>query len=387
MINQPNILQTGQSRVEQQNIQSRVAKAKAQAQDVKAKAQAAKAKLDQAKAQAQAAKAKLKDAQAKLKNAKEKIKQTQDKINKLAQEQKAKFDKLKDTAKNAKQLFDQISANPNSVKATLVNLFLPILIKFINTEKTANRIIEKLIRATKQKLKDKGRVEVSGTTITFYPKDQATYNQYKASFDKRVQSLKKTVAALKKFIDTLVTVLRIARTILTVLQIQLMLREKQMLVLAASSAPDLAGPNWSKPVAAQYPINKEVNDQFMDTLKDKINNYILMITVIQTFLQIFQKIINNIKIKLDMLRFDIVPNPFTPTQDELVIEDLEEDLDLTEYTDGNGRNYSIEVITTPSGAIQAIAYDSFSRMKITQTAPSKFRTADELINELKLILG
>ena len=36
---------------------------------------------------------------------------------------------------------------------------------------------------------------------------------------------------------------------------------------------------------------------------------------------------------------------------------------------------------------QAIAYDKFSMLKITQTAPSKTRKADELINELKQILG
>ena len=63
-----------------------------------------------------------------------------------------------------------------------------------------------------------------------------------------------------------------------------------------------------------------------------------------------------------------------------------DDAGSTEYSDGT-RNYIIEVITTPTGDLQAVAYDAFSKLKITQTAPSKIRKAEELINELKQILG
>jgi hypothetical protein len=44
-------------------------------------------------------------------------------------------------------------------------------------------------------------------------------------------------------------------------------------------------------------------------------------------------------------------------------------------------------VTTPSGFLQYQALDSFSKMKITQTAPSKSKTPDELFTEIKQILG
>ena len=99
--------------------------------------------------------------------------------------------------------------------------------------------------------------------------------------------------------------------------------------------------------------------------------------------------IDAIKRKLDTLSFTIqgIPdsaalndslNSYTPISDT--------DIEITDSNNGD-KSYTIKVITTLSGALQAIAYDKFSMLKITQTAPSKTRKADELINELKQILG
>jgi hypothetical protein len=44
-------------------------------------------------------------------------------------------------------------------------------------------------------------------------------------------------------------------------------------------------------------------------------------------------------------------------------------------------------VTLLNGSIQYQALDSFSKMKITQTAPSKIATPEQLLDEIKQILG
>ena len=309
-----------------------------------------------------------------------------DKVKELSQQQKEKFDNAKKALEDKQQfLQDQANIDPTTAKNAIIGLVLPLLMKFINTEKIATSIINKLIRTTKKRLKDKGRVEVNGGSIVFYPKNPGDYSRFKKDFDNKVANLKKTVKTLKAIIDSLVTVLKVLKIALVALKLQLQLKKKKLLAVAAASGPDLNSPSPVKPIAAQYPINKEIDDQVTKDLEDKINNYILMISVIQSILQIFQRMINSLKAKLELLNFTINFNPVTKDNVSLNIDEID-DAGPTEYNDGT-RNYMIEVITTPSGDLQAVAYDAFSRMKITQTAPSKTRKANELIEELKLILG
>lgn len=310
------------------------------------------------------------------------IPNTQSQINSISQQQKEKFDNFKKTIEDKK---DALNIDPATVKNAVANIVLPLLIKFINTEKIANAIINKLIRDTKKRLKDKGRVEINNGAIVFYPKNSGDYSNYKKEFDKKVASLKRLVKTLKTIIDALIVVLKTAKTILIALKLQLKLKKNKLLVTATAASADLASPSPAKPIAAKYPIEKEVDDEVTKELEDKINNYILMITVIQTILKVFQKLINSLKIKVERLSFTINQNPLLQTT--LSVGDIDSNSDEPiEYNDGT-RSYIIKVITTPSGDLQAIAYDAFSNMKITQTAPSKTRKADELINELKLILG
>jgi hypothetical protein len=310
------------------------------------------------------------------------IPNTQSQINSISQQQKEKFDNFKKTIEDKK---DALNIDPSTVKNAVANIVLPLLIKFINTEKIANAIINKLIRDTKKRLKDKGRVEINNGAIVFYPKNSGDYSNYKKEFDKKVASLKRLVKTLKTIIDALIVVLKTAKTILIALKLQLKLKKNKLLVTATAASADLASPSPAKPIAAKYPIEKEVDDEVTKELEDKINNYILMITVIQTILKVFQKLINSLKIKVERLSFTINQNPLLQTT--LSVGDIDSNSDEPiEYNDGT-RSYIIKVITTPSGDLQAIAYDAFSNMKITQTAPSKTRKADELINELKLILG
>jgi hypothetical protein len=123
-------------------------------------------------------------------------------------------------------------------------------------------------------------------------------------------------------------------------------------------------------------------------LEKKIDDYILLIGIINSILKIFQKLINSVKIKLETLSLTIISTNPTFTELSQIIDENPIAVSSTEAEYSNGeKQYIIKVTTTPSGALQAVAYDKFSMMKITQTAPSKLRRADELIDELKQILG
>lgn len=315
-------------------------------------------------------------------NARNNLENAKNKVDQISQEQKEKLDGYKKALEDKK---NTLNVDPGTVKSTIVSVVLPLLVKFINTEKVASAIINKLIRKTKNRLKDKGRVEVNGGSIVFYPKNPGDYARFKKDFDTKVMSLKRLVKTLKAIVDAIVVVLKTAKILLAALKVQLQLKQKKLLVTSVAASADLAGPSPAKPAAAKYPVDKEINDQVTKELEDKINNYILMITVIQTILQIFQKMINSLKIKVEQLSFTINQNPIS--QSNLSVGDIDSDTSIpTTYSDGL-RNYRIEIITTPAGDLQAIAYDAFSGLKITQTAPTKTRKADELIEEIKQILG
>jgi len=301
-------------------------------------------------------------------------------VDNAAQQQKQKVDGLQQNIENQ-------TSDPTAAKGAIVGAIVVLLNKFINVEKVANSIISRLIKRTKRSLNNKGRVDVkNGVVVIFYPKFTGDYSSYKREFERKKQNLRSLVKTLKTIIDSLLVTLKVIRAALAVLQIQLKLKKKKLLVTAAASGPDLASPSPSKPIAAQYPIQKELDDQLFKDLEDNINNYILLIILVQSVLKIIQKTLASLKIKVEQLSFNINVDPnFSPTT--IPTDDEEQNnSDSTEYSDGK-RKYLIKIETTPSGALQAIAYDAFSKLKITQTAPSKTRKADELIEELKQILG
>ena len=351
-------------------------KAKETAAKAQAKAAEAKAKIEAAKAQALAAKKKAQELADKAK-----------KIKEFGEKQKAKAEQLKKSLADKQNfLKDQSNISAADAKAALAAAVLPLLTKFINAEKAANVVLNKIINDTKKKLKDKGRVEVVNGAITFVPKDQTNYDKFKADFDRKVNRLKKIIKIIKDIIDALVTLLKVIKTALVAFKAYLAITKKKIQAQAITASADLSSPSPSKPLAAKYTIDKQISDDVIKPLEDKIDNYILMASFLQTILQVFQKMVNAIKIKLDTLSLTIVTSGSPINNDLQAVIITEQDITDTEYNNGD-KTFTIKVITTPSGALQAIAYDSFSKLPITQTAPSKVRGADELINELKQILG
>jgi hypothetical protein len=162
--------------------------------------------------------------------------------------------------------------------------------------------------------------------------------------------------------------------------------------LAAKATAEAASLSPSKPANAEYLAFKEINDPIIEELEKKIDDYASVITATTAILSTFQKLVSRILDKLNTLSFTIT------SRSGNIINNLDEDLVniinqkptqiLTyEYTSINNKEYIIRITTTPSGAKQAVAYDKFSNLKITQTAPSLVRNEDELLEELKQILG
>jgi hypothetical protein len=114
-----------------------------------------------------------------------------------------------------------------------------------------------------------------------------------------------------------------------------------------------------------------------------------MIAFLQSILQVLKGLVDTIKIKLDQLNFTIISSSNDAAK-ELSKSLNETPVAVTpsemEYDNGN-KTYIIKIVKNPSGLIQGIAYDKFSGLKISQTAPTKFLSPEKIIDELKQILG
>jgi hypothetical protein len=333
----------------------------------------AKALVGAAAGQAQA---KIEAAQAQLKKAK-------------ATADKAK--KELEKAKNAKNfLKDQTKLSPADIKNLLVAAALPILTKFINTEKVVNLLIDKLTNEAKKKLEKYGRVEISGGTITFTPKSKGDFEKFAQNFKRKVDSLKNAVAALKKIVDTLVTLLKVVRAGLVAIKVYIAILKAKLKSMAAAAAAEAALPLPTKPLTASYLAFKESTDPIINVLEKKVDDYILMTTVISNILGIFKKMIDKIKEKLDRINIIIngIPDPSKSLPNELnTTKTVTGQQTPEDYEDDKGNQYTIRVTTNPSGAIQVAAYDKSTNLKIAETAPSKTRGADKLLDEIKQIIG
>ncbi len=124
---------------------------------------------DQLKTQATAA----------LSNAQNKLKDTKAQIEKGIGNAKDKLDALRKANDPTTFLKDQLPQSPAAAASAIAGIVLPMLTKFINAEKVANLLINKLINDSKKKLKDKGRFVVINGAITFTPKDKGNYIKYK----------------------------------------------------------------------------------------------------------------------------------------------------------------------------------------------------------------
>lgn len=318
---------------------------------------------------------------------------------------KAKIDKAKgitDKAKNELEkvknarnfLKEQTKLSPADLKNILAAAVLPILSKFINTEKIANAAINKIISEAKKKLSKYGKVEVRDSTIYFTPRNKnSDFTKYVTSIKRKLDTIKKVIGDLKKIVDSLITILKVIKAGLVAAKLYIAVLKAQGKKLAAAAAAESASPLPVKPATSAYLAFKEATEPLIKELEKKIDDYMLMATAVSSILNVFKRLIESLKQKLD--RFDIIiilpPDAANPNVTTEVVSGAatpaknEDSIEI--YEDMNGREYVIRVTNLPNGTLQAIAYDRFSNLPITKTAPSKIREASELIDELKQILG
>lgn len=325
-------------------------------------------------------------------------------LNNLTGSVAAQADKLKDLA--SEKLANTLPVNPTEIvkvvgkksdktsaeiKNTLLAVALPLLARFITSEAIINRLINATIKTATKALNQKGRVDVQGLSITFTPIQPGNYDIIKQNFDRKVDSLKKGVNALKKTVDSISTILTVVRAAIAAIKIIRTVIKRKKQALAKTASAELASPSPIKPTFATYMATKEEDDDREKDLDKKLEAYTDVLTVLTGTLLVFRNLINQIQTKLNEVNLTINSQPAQSPSTQPLVDTYNttpgKDSTMEEtYTNAFG-NYILKVESLPSGAIQATAYDKFSNLPITRTAPSRVKAADKLLDELKQILG
>ena len=324
------------------------------------------------------------DAKNKLDKTKKQIKDRKDKEKKKAEELKKSLDDKKGFLK------DQAKQTAKDAKNQIAAIATPILLSFVRAENIADLLIKKLTKDTKKQLQNKGTLTIENGVFTFIPSNPGNYSVFKSNFDRRVSNLKKTISTLNNIITTLNNVVKILNIALSVIKIYIKVKQKIMLVRLARISAELAAPAPAKPTTGVALFNTIRSLQQLEKDNKKIDQYQAAIIALQLFLTIFKEMVTKIQIKVNQLQFNII-NESTSTNNNNLVASLAEANqsvpDTEEYTSGGGKSYILKLITLPNGLRQYQALDSFSKLKITQTAPSRVKTDAELLEEIKQILG
>jgi hypothetical protein len=320
---------------------------------------------------------------------------TAEAIKKRSEKQKQKageFEKSLDDKKGF--LKDQVGQTAKSAQGVITGLLTPVLMSFVRAENIADLLIKKLTKDTKKQLQNKGTLTIENGVFTFVPNDSSNYTIFKNNFDRRVSNLKRTVSTLQNIINILNNVIKGLNIALSVIKIYIKIKQKLLLTKLARISAELAAPSpgGAKPTAGVtlFQIIRQL--QQLEKDNKKVDTYQAAITAAQLFLTIFKEMLSKIQIRINQLQFNIV-NDSNPTSSNN--SDLQASLAGTaisvpadeNYVNNNGKTYILKLVTLPNNQRQYQALDSFSKLKITQTAPSRIKTDAELLEELKQILG
>jgi hypothetical protein len=320
--------------------------------------------------------------------------QIKNKLDKVAKQIKDRKDKEKKKSEELEKslndkngfLKDQAKQNVKGLKNTITSILTPILLQFIRAENIADLLIKKLEKDTRKQLQNKGTLTVIGGQFTFTPSDTGNYSTFKTNFDKRVYSIKKSIDTLNKMIGILTNIIKILNLSLSAIKLFIKIKTKKRLAQQLTIATDLASPS---PAKTSGPLLIEVNRSLEQLSKDekKVETYQAAITAAQLFLNIFKEMVLKIKTKVEQLRFEIINNS-SNSSDDISNQLIDEIIPVDEnYVSSDGKTYILKPILLPNGQRQYQALDSFSKLKITQTAPSRIKTDAQLLEEIKQILG
>lgn len=320
---------------------------------------------------------------------------TAEAIKKRSEKQKQKageFEKSLDDKKGF--LKDQVGQTAKSAQGVITGLLTPVLMSFVRAENIADLLIKKLTKDTKKQLQNKGTLTIENGVFTFVPNDSSNYTIFKNNFDRRVSNLKRTVSTLQNIINILNNIIKGLNIALSVIKIYIKIKQKLLLTKLARISAELAAPSpgGAKPTAGVtlFQIIRQL--QQLEKDNKKVDTYQAAITAAQLFLTIFKEMLSKIQIRINQLQFNIV-NDSNPTSSNN--SDLQASLAGTaisvpadeNYVNNNGKTYILKLVTLPNNQRQYQALDSFSKLKITQTAPSRIKTDAQLLEEIKSILG
>jgi hypothetical protein len=337
----------------------------------------------------------LKDYTSRLPNSNQ-VKNKQDKLKKQIKDRFQKEEEKKQRIEQALSdpksfLKEQKQFNTKDTKNQIVSIITPILTSFIRAENIADVLIKKLEKDTRKQLQNKGTLTIVGGQFTFTPSDIGNYSTFKTNFDKRVYSIKKSIDTLNKIINTLTNTIKILNLALSGIKLFVKIKTKLRTVQLAKISVELAAPTpgGAKPTAGPSLISIITSLDNLNTANKKIETYQAAITATQSFLNVFREMITKIKTRVDQLRFEIIndsssSNSTNDISNQLIIENIPTD---ENYISVNGKSYILKPILLPNGQRQYQALDSFSKLKITQTAPSRVKTDAQLLEEIKQILG
>lgn len=339
---------------------------------------------------------KLKDFTSKLPNsdeAKNKLDKVQKQIKDRKDKEKKRAEELKKSLEDKKGfLKDQAKQTAKNAKNQITAIATPILMSFIRAENIADLLIKKLTKDTKKQLQNKGTLTIVDGVFTFTPSNPGNYAIFKSNFDKRVSNLKRTISTLNRIITTLNNVVKVLNIALSVIKIYIKIKQRLMLARFARITAELAAPSPSKPSTGLALLNTVRSLQQLEKDNKKVDQYQAAITAIQLFLTIFKEMVAKIQIKVNQLQFILLsPDNNSGTNSDNLGASLAEASNSVpseeEYTSSDGRSYILKFVTLPNKQRQYQALDSFSKLKITQTAPSRIKTDAELLEEIKSILG
>lgn len=340
---------------------------------------------------------KLKDFTSKLPNSEDAKKQL-DKVKKQIKDrkdqEKKKIDDLKKSLDDKKGfLKDQFKQSTKDNKAKLAAIATPILLQFIRAENIADILIKKLTKDTKKQLQNKGTLTIVDGVFTFTPSDSTNYTIFADNFRRRVSNIKKAIETLNKIVTTINNIIKVVNIALTLIKLYIKIKIRIRTARLAKITAELASPSPSKPTVGLDLFKIIGSLQQLETDKKKIEDYQAIITALQIFVTIFKEMILKIQSKVNKLQFvienntsDIEPSSFN-SFNELLIDSSNAVPEEEEYISSDGRSYILKLITFPDNRRQYQALDSFSKLKITQTAPSNIKTNDQLLDEIKSILG
>ena len=324
------------------------------------------------------------EAKNKLDKVQKQIKDRKDKEKKKAEELEKSLDDKKGFLK------DQVGQTAKNAKLQITTIATPILMSFIRAENIADLLIKKLTKDTKKQLQNKGTLTIENGVFTFTPSNPGNYSVFKSNFDRRVANLKKTISTLNNIVTTLNNIIKVLNIALTVIKIYIKVKQKLMLARFARITAELAAPTPSKPSVGLALFNTFRSLQQLEKDNKKVDQYQAAITALQLFLTIFKEMIAKIQIKVNQLQFNITNDSSNTINNGLTTALAEANRtvpDTEDYTSANGRSYILKLVTLPNEQRQYQALDSFSKLKITQTAPSRLKTNAELLDEIKQILG